>query len=96
METDTQVPDNEKLCDDPQTFEERIFSASVVHWDRTSKNPVGRLREFEGKIGDIASETEALLIEWGVDERPFNEAANQCLPPCGPGNPSSAMRASEM
>jgi exoribonuclease R len=41
---------------------------------------VGRLREFEGRIGDIASETAALLLEWNVDERPFSAAVEGCLP----------------
>ena len=46
----------------------------------TQRTRVGRLREFEGRIGDIASETAALLLEWSVDERPFSAAVRDCLP----------------
>jgi DIS3-like exonuclease 2 len=75
-----QLPDPAAFAANPESLNGTIFSASVVGWEATSRNPKGRLNDFQGAVGDIESETAALLLEWRVDEAPFSDAVMGCLP----------------
>lgn len=75
-----QLTDPAAFAANPESTTGTIFSASIVGWDATSRNPKGRLNDFQGVVGDIESETAALLLEWRVDEAPFSDAVMGCLP----------------
>lgn len=49
-------------------------------WDRDSRHPVGHLVRSLGEMETKAAETEALLLEWDVQYRPFPKTVLDCLP----------------
>ncbi|KAF8417437.1 exosome complex exonuclease exoribonuclease-like protein [Tirmania nivea] len=64
---------------------------SIDTWDRTSRYPVGHFVRSLGEVETKEAETEALLLEWDVQYRPFPKAVLDCLPKEGhdwrvPGN----------
>jgi len=50
-------------------------------WLASSPYPEGHFVRALGEIGEIASETAALLLEADVDDRPFAPAVHKCVPP---------------
>ena len=57
--------------------------ASIDTWDRDSRYPFGHFVRSLGEIETKAAETEALLLEWDVQYRPFPKSVLECLPPEG-------------
>lgn len=53
---------------------------SIDTWDRTSRYPVGHFVRSLGEVETKEAETEALLLEWDVQYRPFPKAVLDCLP----------------
>ncbi|EHK45282.1 hypothetical protein TRIATDRAFT_128033 [Trichoderma atroviride IMI 206040] len=53
---------------------------TVDSWDRDSRHPVGHLVRSLGELETKAAETEALLLEWDVQYRPFPKTVLDCLP----------------
>ena len=49
-------------------------------WERTSAYPTGHFVRALGAVGDPASESESILIQYDVPYRPFSEAVLKCLP----------------
>lgn len=49
-------------------------------WDRDSRHPVGHLVRSLGEMETKAAETEALLLEYDVQYRPFPKTVLDCLP----------------
>lgn len=57
---------------------------SVDRWDIKSRYPEGHFVRSLGQIESKEAETEALLLEWDVQYRPFSKAVLASLPPEGP------------
>ena len=55
----------------------------VDGWRRESRNPDGRVVQVLGAIGDIETETKALLIDHGIIDQPFSVGAVNELPKDG-------------
>ncbi|KAF8245100.1 RNB-domain-containing protein [Wilcoxina mikolae CBS 423.85] len=53
---------------------------SIDSWDRTSRYPVGHFVRSLGELETKEAETEALLLEYDVQYRPFPKAVLDCLP----------------
>lgn len=49
-------------------------------WERDSRHPVGHFVRSLGELETKAAETEALLLEWDVQYRPFPKTVLDCLP----------------
>ena len=58
---------------------------SIDAWERDSRHPVGHFIRSLGELETKAAETEALLLEWDVQYRPFPKTVLDCLPPEGHG-----------
>lgn len=56
---------------------------TIDAWTRDSRNPVGHFVRSLGEMETKAAETEALLLEWDVQYRPFPKTVLDCLPPEG-------------
>ncbi|KEY66803.1 hypothetical protein S7711_07975 [Stachybotrys chartarum IBT 7711] len=53
---------------------------TIDSWDRDSRHPVGHFVRSLGEVETKAAETEALLLEWDVQYRPFPKTVLDCLP----------------
>lgn len=58
---------------------------TIDAWERDSRHPVGHLVRSLGELETKAAETEALLLEWDVQYRPFPKTVLDCLPKEGHG-----------
>ena len=56
---------------------------TIDSWDRDSRYPVGHFVRSLGELESKGAETEALLLEYDVQYRPFPQAVLDCLPPQG-------------
>ena len=56
---------------------------TIDSWDRESRYPVGHFIRSLGELETKGAETEALLLEWDVQYRPFPKSVLDCLPPEG-------------
>lgn len=56
---------------------------SIDRWDKQSRYPEGHFVRSLGRIESKEAETEALLLEWDVQYRPFSKAVLASLPPEG-------------
>ncbi|KAI4149262.1 MAG: hypothetical protein LQ340_004719, partial [Diploschistes diacapsis] len=56
---------------------------TIDTWDRDSRYPVGHFVRSLGDLETKGAETEALLLEYDVQYRPFPKAVLDCLPPEG-------------
>jgi exosome complex exonuclease DIS3/RRP44 len=56
---------------------------TIDSWDRDSRYPVGHFVRSLGDLETKGAETEALLLEYDVQYRPFPKAVLDCLPPQG-------------
>ena len=54
--------------------------ATIDSWDRDSRYPVGHYIRSLGELETKEAETEALLLEYDVQYRPFPKAVLDCLP----------------
>lgn len=57
--------------------------ASIDSWERDSRYPVGHFVRSLGELESKGAETEALLLEWDVQYKPFPKTVLDCLPPEG-------------
>ena len=62
-----------------QMLGQRIL-ASIDSWDRESRYPVGHFVRALGEVESKGAETEALLLEYDVQYRPFPRSVLDCLP----------------
>ncbi|CAI6098256.1 unnamed protein product [Clonostachys chloroleuca] len=53
---------------------------TIDAWERDSRHPVGHFVRSLGELETKAAETEALLLEWDVQYRPFPKTVLDCLP----------------
>ncbi|KAI0139745.1 RNB domain-containing protein [Pestalotiopsis sp. NC0098] len=53
---------------------------TIDSWDRDSRHPVGHFVRSLGELETKAAETEALLLEYDVQYRPFPKTVLDCLP----------------
>jgi exosome complex exonuclease DIS3/RRP44 len=56
---------------------------TIDQWNRDSRYPVGHLVRSLGELESKGAETEALLLEYDVQYRPFPKSVLDCLPPEG-------------
>ncbi|KAL9116336.1 MAG: hypothetical protein Q9187_007142 [Circinaria calcarea] len=56
---------------------------TIDSWDQESRYPVGHFVRSLGELESKGAETEALLLEYDVQYRPFPKAVLECLPPEG-------------
>ncbi|KAJ4404857.1 exosome catalytic subunit dis3 [Didymella pomorum] len=66
--------------------------ASIDSWEKDSRYPVGHFIRSLGELESKGAETEALLLEWDVQYKPFPKTVLDCLPAEGhdwkvPANP---------
>ena len=59
--------------------------ATIDSWDRDTRYPVGHYVRSLGQLETKEAETEALLLEWDVQYRPFPQTVLDCLPSEGHG-----------
>ncbi|XP_071965434.1 DIS3-like exonuclease 2 [Antedon mediterranea] len=64
----------------PDDFSKFLYIARVISWDCNMAMPKGHLQRSLGEAGEIEPETEAILIEHGVDFSEFSEEVLDCLP----------------
>ena len=57
--------------------------ATIDSWDRDTRHPVGHYIRSLGELETKEAETEALLLEFDVQYRPFPKTVLDCLPPEG-------------
>ena len=62
-----------------QMLGQRILT-SIDSWDRESRYPVGHFVRALGEVESKGAETEALLLEYDVQYRPFPRSVLDCLP----------------
>ncbi|KAK9794582.1 putative Exosome complex exonuclease dis3 [Seiridium cardinale] len=53
---------------------------TIDSWDRESRHPIGHFVRSLGELETKAAETEALLLEYDVQFRPFPKTVLDCLP----------------
>src|SRR5690606_34779953 len=53
---------------------------AIDAWDRGSRHPIGHFVRSLGELETKAAETEALLLEYDVQYRPFPKTVLDCLP----------------
>lgn len=70
-----------EFIEDPDSFESTLFRAAIIKWPARLNHPEGKLFGTIGQIGEIAVESEAILLNNGItwDER-FGDAEMECLP----------------
>lgn len=71
----------EDFIDNPDKYADRLFVSCIKRWPITSLHPFGTLVEELGAIGDIETETSALLKDCNFSAEDFSDAVNKCLPP---------------
>ncbi|KEI38027.1 uncharacterized protein L969DRAFT_51735 [Mixia osmundae IAM 14324] len=71
----------EDFCANPDAYSSRLFVACIKRWPITSLHPFGTLVNELGPIGDIETETQAILADNNVAAEPFAEVVLKCLPP---------------
>jgi len=78
------IPVNEApadFVDNAEKYSNRLFCACIKRWPITSLHPFGTLVEELGPIGDIETETTAILRDCNFSTEDFNESIMKCLPP---------------
>ncbi|KAJ9117499.1 hypothetical protein QFC22_004349 [Naganishia vaughanmartiniae] len=74
-----QAPGN--FLDEPDAYADKLFVATIKRWPITSLHPFGSLVEELGTIGDLETETAALLKDCNFPTEDFPESVLRCLPP---------------
>ncbi|CAI6247635.1 unnamed protein product [Periconia digitata] len=54
--------------------------ATIDSWERNSRYPMGHFVRSLGELESKGAETEALLLEWDVQYKPFPKTVLDCLP----------------
>ena len=65
-----------------QLLGQRVL-VTIDSWDRDSRYPIGHFVRSLGDLETKGAETEALLLEYDVQYRPFPKSVLDCLPPEG-------------
>jgi protein SSD1 len=69
------------FIDRPDAYADKLFVATIKRWPITSLHPFGALVDELGSIGDLETETSALLKDCNFPTEEFQEATMRCLPP---------------
>ncbi|KPV71704.1 uncharacterized protein RHOBADRAFT_30884 [Rhodotorula graminis WP1] len=69
------------FVDNPDKYQDRLFVSCIKRWPITSLHPFGQLVEELGPIGDIETETLALLKDCNFSAEDFADSVTKCLPP---------------
>ncbi|GJN92923.1 hypothetical protein Rhopal_005966-T1 [Rhodotorula paludigena] len=69
------------FVDHSDKYADRLFVACIKRWPITSLHPFGQLVEELGPIGDIETETNALLKDCNFSAEDFADNVHKCLPP---------------
>jgi protein SSD1 len=77
---DVPKEDLHALLKDADALAKDMFTAEITRWGVTNKNPFGRLLGRLGMMGELQTETAALLVDNDVRNQPFSEAVLECLP----------------
>ncbi|GFS07883.1 DIS3-like exonuclease 2 [Elysia marginata] len=64
----------------PGDYASTLYIARIVKWEDEMRLPQGSLARSLGEAGQIEPETQAMLIEMDVDDSPFSEQVERCLP----------------
>jgi exosome complex exonuclease DIS3/RRP44 len=54
---------------------------AIDSWPRTSRYPIGHYVRTLGALGDAATDTTALLLQYDIPHAPFTRAVLACCPP---------------
>ncbi|KAK9729367.1 hypothetical protein K7432_000332 [Basidiobolus ranarum] len=65
---------------DPEAYRNQIVVASIKHWASSSMFPFGKIVRKVGTIGNVLTETEALLADNNVRTDDFSSQVKKCLP----------------
>lgn len=68
------------FVDNSEAYQNKIFVACIKRWPISSLHPFGTLVEELGPIGDIETETAALLKDCNFSTDPFTDSVIKCLP----------------
>ncbi len=71
-----QVPDFYKNA---KLYETKLVRVDIIGWKSSSYLPMGKYRGVLGEAGEIAPETEAILIQNKVDFREFSPEVLKCV-----------------
>ncbi|WWC90405.1 uncharacterized protein L201_005340 [Kwoniella dendrophila CBS 6074] len=69
------------FIDNPDSYSDKLFVATIKRWPITSLHPFGTLVEELGPIGDVEVETSALLKDCNFPTEEFTDLTMKCLPP---------------
>jgi exoribonuclease R len=72
-----QVPDFYK---DPESYNTKLVIAELVNWRPDSYFPLGKYQAVLGESGDIVPETEAIMVQYGVDGSDFPAEVLDSIP----------------
>ncbi|KNE56473.1 VacB and RNase II family 3'-5' exoribonuclease [Allomyces macrogynus ATCC 38327] len=64
----------------PDEFKHVLFTATMDDWPATARNPTGRIERTLGPVGEMATESEALLAAADVNTTPFSDEVLASLP----------------
>lgn len=60
---------------------DKVLVVVVDEWPVHSRHPLGHYVRTLGKIGELDTESEAILMEHDVNTAPFTSAVHACVPP---------------
>ncbi|KNE54823.1 VacB and RNase II family 3'-5' exoribonuclease [Allomyces macrogynus ATCC 38327] len=64
----------------PDEFKHVLFTATMDDWPATARNPTGHIERTLGPVGEMATESEALLAAADVNTTPFSDEVIASLP----------------
>ncbi|KAG0165651.1 hypothetical protein DFQ28_008477 [Apophysomyces sp. BC1034] len=68
------------LVDDEASYKDKVLVAKVTRWPITSNNPFGKIIKVLGNVGSISAETNAIITNCNIRDKPFGSIALQGLP----------------
>ncbi|KAK6645555.1 hypothetical protein RUM43_001832 [Polyplax serrata] len=69
----------EGFSEAPETFSEKLYFAKITRWTDL-RYAEGQVTEV-GLVGDIESETKAILLNYDLNVSPYKESLKWCIPP---------------
>jgi exoribonuclease R len=69
-----------EFLEKPSDYQNMLWKATLRKWPAHCRYPYGKIHGPVGQMGEIAVETEALLVENGITWDLFSEDVLQCLP----------------
>ncbi|KAI9312269.1 hypothetical protein BX666DRAFT_2161812 [Dichotomocladium elegans] len=75
---DRDIPSS--LLRSPNACKDTLLVVQVVNWDITKRRPSGKIIKILGEVGDMATETKAILTYCGIATCPYSSKALQCIP----------------